>query len=176
VYLNELSVQELITAREEQEDLANKVAKKSAPTEALLAQLTDAEAKIDAAVEKLKAEEYIITIQGISPERYVELENDAVEAFAREYEESVHPLTGAKIKTEIENEERDTLLSALVRREHIIKVTAPDGSVDEDFSDIEKVKSVWNNLPLLARMKIDNAINESTIQVDFYRELVDEVF
>jgi hypothetical protein len=87
-----------------------------------------------------------------------------------------NPITGQPIKTPIDNEDRDELITMLYRQAHLVSITSPKGEVDEDFVDIEKVRVMFARLPFVARAKVDQAIQKATIAVDFYRELTDEVF
>lgn len=176
VYLDERKIQRLLEITKEREDLEIRIAGSKKPSleqaDALVA-IDDEYTKV---VESLRDQRYTVTIQGIAPETAVEIEAKALEAFPRQYEESTHALTGAAIKTEIPEQKRDELHATLLRQAHIVQVEAPNGAIDADFSDVEKVKATWARLPFVARAKVDQAINESTISVDFYRELVDEVF
>lgn len=179
IYLNEKNVLRLITAIEERDALLERVAKlgdnhPSAEDWADRLQVLDDE--FTSAHDALKAEEYIVTIKGVSPEEREKIEKEAHEAFPLEYDESTHPLTGNKIKTEIPNDARDELAATLIRRAHLVSVQSPTGAIDSDFSTVDKVRIVISGLPLIARVKIDEAIKQSTLAVDYYRELVDEVF
>jgi len=176
VYLDERKVQRMLALDKERQELETKISRASNPgveqAEALDAMTTE----YDEIVDSLRGERYLVRIKGISPERTMELEDAAFEQFPKEFEDTTHPMTGAVIRTEVENDKRGELFATLLRQAHIISVTAPNGAVDTNFSDIEKVKATWARLPLVARAKIDQAINESTIAVDYYRQLVDEVF
>lgn len=176
VYLDERKIQRMLAIDAERKELENRIARTANPGVEhanLLEKLSD---EYDEIVDSLKGQRYIVKIKGISPEETIALETESLEKFPVEYEEVTHPATGAVIKTEVESSERGELFAMLLRRAHIVSVTAPNGAVDSDFDDIEKVKYTWTHLPYVARAKVDQAINESTIAVDFYRSLVDEVF
>jgi len=177
VYLNERSIQSLVEIYKEREELENKIAKigTNVPVE-YATKLNDLTELYDLTRDELKSQEYSVVITGISPEEQLQLEEQSYETYPREYEETVNPLTGGRVKTEITNDEWSTHFTALLRQAHLVSVTAPNGAVDSDFTDLDKVKVTFARLPIMARAKVDEAINASTIQVDFYRELVDEVF
>jgi hypothetical protein len=176
VYLDEKKVQRMLAIDKERKELEIRISRTANPGVDQANQLDALSTEYDELVDALRSKRYLVRIKGISPERTIELEKETFEAFPKEFEETTHPLSGAIVKTEKESEERGELFAVLLRQAHIISVTAPNGAVDTNFDDIEKVKATWARLPLVARAKIDQAINESTIAVDYYRELVDEVF
>lgn len=176
VYLNEKSIQRWISAVREQNALELRIANSKEPSVEQAKALEKSDTEISRLAEELRGERYIVTIRGISPEKQQQLEAKSLEEFPREFEDSVHPISGAVVKTEKSSEKRDEYFATLLRQAHLVSVTAPNGAMDTDFADLEKVRVTWANLPLLARAKVDEAINESTITVDFYREIADEVF
>jgi len=176
VYLDEKSARELVDIQKERNDLMTRIAASKDPLPVWADQLKALDDKHEALVKALKSQEYTVFIRGIAPEQTIKLEEQSYEKFPKEFIETVSPITGAKAKTERENDERDAEFVTLLRQAHLVSVTSPTGAVDSDFSDIEKVRSLFARLPLLARVKIDEAINASTVAVDFYRDLVDEVF
>lgn len=176
VYLDEKSVKQLVDIQSEREVLFQRIAAAKDPLPTWAEQLKALDTKHEALVDSLKSQQYTVFIRGIAPEQQIELENKSIEKFPKEYRETVTPITGAPVRTEIESEERDEEFVTLLRQAHLVSVTNPQGAVDSDFSNIEKVRTLFARLPLVARIKIDTAIQESTVAVDFYRELVDEVF
>jgi len=181
VYLNEKKVQQLIDLLRERQELeirASKTGGTKAPVD-LAKRLGEIEKEHEKLTKELKAEEYIVSLKGIAPEDHDALHEAAKEIFPEEYTESTNPITGATIKTVIDSDERDEYLVATIRQAHLVSVTAPNGAVDADFkgeANIAKVKRTFARLPYIARFKIDEAIKEANIAVDFYRELADEVF
>lgn len=196
VYLDEKSIQKLIETERKRSELTQRLGATpieiADPTELgedgfplmtknpaavkLAEELEYLDLEYDELVQRLKDQRYLVRITGIAPEESIRIQDASYEAYPKEFEESEHPLSGAKIKTEKENDARDTLYAALLRQAHIVSITAPNGAKDNSFTDIEKVIVTFQRLPLVARAKIDQAINESTIAVDFYDELADEVF
>lgn len=176
VYLDEKSIQSLLAVEQERNVLESRIAQSKNPSVEWANKLEELSDKYDALVDSLRSQRYLVKIRGISPEDSLKLEEQAFEAFPREYEDIPHPATGNPVKTEKEVPARDEHFASLIRQAHIVSITAPNGAIDSDFGDVEKVKSIWQRLPLVARAKLDQAINEATITVDFYRELVDEVF
>lgn len=176
VYLDEKLVQHLLRVEEDREELYTTIANSKEPSVEQAQRLEEIEEEFEAVREQLRAQKYTVQIRGISPEAVDILDKQAQEEYPKQFEETTHAMTGATVRTEIPEPKREELLSTLLRQAHLVSVTAPNGAVDRDFSDIEKVKAMFARLPLVARVKIDQAINESTIAVDFYRELTDEVF
>lgn len=176
VYLDEKSVQDMLALTTERSALELRISQGSKPSVEVADQLEAIDAKYSALVDSLRAQRYNVKIRGISPDVSIKLEEQAAEAFPIEYVDTVHPATGAPVHTEVENEDRQELFVSLIRQAHLVSVTSPTGAVDANFSDLEKVKSLWRKLPLVARIKLDQAIHDATIATDFYMELVDEVF
>lgn len=185
VYLDEKNIQRFMDIHDERFVLEERILASKSPkagTTISAARVKQAEqlAELDKAYNDIQDElapsKYTIKIRGISPETNVALENKANEAFPIEYEESTNPLTGAPVKTPIENDKRTEFYANLIRQAHFVSVTAPNGAVDEDFSDVGKVQKIITNLPFLAQQRVDSAINKATITADFYRVLVDPVF
>lgn len=179
VYLDEKRVQVLVDLMRERGPLEEKAARSNKPPVEVAKRLGEIEELVNTITEELKASEYTVEIKGIAPEDHEDLILKARESFPVEYIEKPNPITGATVKTEVENEQRDDYLAALIRQAHLVSVTAPNGAVDADFKgdeNIAKVKKTFARLPWIARYKIDEAIKEATIAVDFYREIADEVF
>lgn len=176
VYLDEKKVKRMIDLVYEREELMNNIGNTQKPDVKQAKELDKLDKEYDKLVEELKTQKYVVKIKGIGPEEALVKEAEAVEKFPKEFTETTSPLTGAVTKTLVPNEERDDYHSFLLRTAHIVSVTNPAGAVDANFSDVEKVKAMWTRLPLVARTKIDQAINEATISVDYYRLLADEVF
>lgn len=176
VYLDEKAAQELLSVYEERSQLETRIAKSKNTPSKLAERFNELTEKYDELRDSLKHKEFIVRVQGIAPEEQIKIEKLAYEAFPKEYTESINPVTGGITRTEVENPDRDAHFANLIRRAHLVSVTSPDGAVDVDWDDIEKVTTTFSRMPVLARAKVDEAINASTITVDFYRELVDEVF
>jgi len=105
------------------------------------------EAKIKRVREALQASRYVFTIQGLSNEKYDEVIALSEESFPYEYEETVNPLTGQKIREIVDSEDRDKLFNTLFLAEAVVKVTDPDGAVDDDITP-EKVSFIKKLGPL----------------------------
>lgn len=131
----------------------------------------------DEVLDALRASKYTVHVKGISPERTEELENQSYEIVPKDIEETINPITGQIVKIERPSEDRDAVFSSLLRLEHIQWIEDPAGNRDDSIvNNLEALAATWKRLPLVARVKIDEAITDTTIAVDFYRDLVDEVF
>lgn len=176
VYLNEAAVQQLIESERAIAELELRIANAKNPTLEMAEALEALQTKYDEAKDTLRADEYTVIVRGIAPEEQLALEESTYESFPKEFEETASPITGAKVRTELPNDSRDELFVSLLRRAHLVRVISPTGAIDEDWAELEKVKAMFARLPMVARAKIDEAINKCTIAVDFYRSIVDEVF
>lgn len=176
VYLDEAAVQKMLTTNGERLELEERIAKMTNPGPEYAERLEKLQLAYENAVDTLKDKVYKVVVRGIAPEESIKIEALATEKYPIEYNESTSPITGQIIKNELPSDERDAEFATLLRQAHIVSVTNPEGAVDTDWSDAEKVRVLFTRLPLVARGKIDEAINACTIDVDFYRELVDEVF
>lgn len=176
IYLDEAKTQRLVDHITQISEMDARIVNSNgrAPKE-LGERMAELVAAKDALVEELNESAYTVRIKGISTEKREELLKEAVSKFPIEYEESTSPITGAVTRKEKDSDERDAYFVNLLRHAHLKSITAPDGAVDDDFT-VEDVAATWRRLPLVARSKIDDAINKSTVTVDFYREIVDEVF
>lgn len=177
IYLDEKKAAKLVELAEEIAVYDQRLAGggKGKAMDDMLEKLTALTARRDELVEELKGEAFTVHIKGISPERMEQLQKDAKAQFPDEVEEAVSPITGATTRTSHPHPEYERYYSMLLRAEHIQGITSPSGAVDY-INDPETCGKVWANLPLVARAKIDQAINDATLAVDYYRELVDEVF
>lgn len=182
VYLNEKKIRRLLDLQKQRDDilarasLLDKADRPENATNDLVDTLELLDMEYDELIEDLKGEKYTMHLRGISPEDSLAIQDKAFEAFPKEFEEHTHPLTGTPIKTLVQNEERDVYQAALYRQAHIVDVVRADGAVDANWSDLEKVKKMFLQMPALARHKVDEGIELATISTDFYRELTDEVF
>lgn len=176
IYLNEALIQRMVAASDKRLALEKKIAKTANPGIELANKLEALQTEYETAVDELRNEEYLAIVRGISPEEALALEDKAYEEFPAEYEEAVSPITGQVTKSEISSDKRDSEFVLLIRQAHLVSVTAPNGAVDSDWSDKEKVRAMFARLPVMARAEIDGAINSCTIATEYYRQLADEVF
>jgi hypothetical protein len=176
VYLDEKKIKQLMDSNIQKTELETRVGLDDDPGETALEALEAHTVAHRALMKEVREQEYTVNIRGIAPEEQQKLEAETFVMYPREYKETVSPITGAHVKTDIPNEERELEFATRLRQAHLVSVVSPSGAVDSDFSNLEKVRTTFARLPLLARVKIDTAINEATIAVDFYRDLVDEVF
>ena len=176
VYLDEKSVSEMLSYLEEVTELEDRIANMKNPGLEMANRLEAAQEKHELFADIAKESQYIVRVRGIAPEKSIEISGLSDEAFPVEYTENFNPITNTTVRTPVESDDRDELMAMLLRQAHLVSITAPSGAVDTDFASIDKVRSIIKQLPMVARAKIDEAINRCTITVDFYQELVDEVF
>jgi hypothetical protein len=180
IYLDEAAAREYISLSQQREAIEAKIIKATAQgagkvAEPLAEEAARLEERIDAIRARLEDSGLVVTVRGISGECVEELRLAAYEAFPVEHEEHVSPITGVTTKTEKPQPKRDEYFATLSRHAHIVKVVAPDGAVDDGFS-VDEFAATWVKLPIVARVKLDEAINETVVAVDYYKELVNPVF
>ena len=180
IYLNEAAAREYVSLVQQRDKIEAKILKAGAQgvatlSESLVEENARLEAEIDAVRARLEDSGVVVTVRGISGERVEELREAAYEAFPIEYEEHTSPITGVTTKTEKPQPKRDEYFATLSRHAHVVKVVAPDGAVDDGFS-VDEFAATWAKLPIVARVKLDEAINETVVAVDYYKELVNPVF
>ena len=180
IYLDEAAAREFVTLQKEREVLDAKMIKADALGQGKVASsaataVAELEEKIDAVRDLLDRSRVVVRVRGVAPSDTDALRTEAFQAFPVEYDEVVSPITGAVTKTEKPNPERDSYYAALIRHAHIVSVTAPDGAEDSGFS-VDELTATWSKLPIVARVKIDDAINDTVVSVDFYRDMVSPVF
>jgi hypothetical protein len=136
-------------------------------------------AEIEAAIARVKRaladSKYVFTLQGVSNERYDELIKQAEDAYPVEYEEHVNPLTAEKIKTPIDNEDRDRLFNNIFLADVITKVTDPDGGVDDEIT-VESVEFIKRLAPLDAIARITRLAFQMRMATAWMDSVQDEDF
>jgi hypothetical protein len=131
--------------------------------------------KLDAFLVKLEENKYVFTITGISEGKREELLTKATKAFPIEYEEIKNPITTEVSKKEIDNQERNDLFTELIWKEHITKITAPDGSEQTDFT-LEDIQQLRPALPIASIGAITEAIEKLRVATAVFMMTVDEDF
>lgn len=124
---------------------------------------------------ELESSKYVFSMQGISEGKREELLTIATDKFPVEYDETKNSLTGEVTKKEIENKDRDRLFTTLLWREHIKKITAPDGSVQEQIS-AEDVMALRNGLPIAGVGSLNEVIEKLRVSTALFMYKVDEDF
>lgn len=84
--------------------------------------------------EALAESKYTFHMTGISHKTYDEIIDKTREAYPAEYDESLHPITGQKIKAELPNEDRDELYNTLFLTACVESVEDPDGAVTDEIT------------------------------------------
>lgn len=108
--------------------------------EFLLSQETDKDKvkELEAKLKELDAEldksKYTFHMTGISHKTYDEIIDRIREAYPTEYEESIHPITGQKLKAEVPSELRDELYNTLLLTACVESVEDPDGAIFDDVT------------------------------------------
>lgn len=129
----------------------------------------------DELVEELRANKYVVTIRGIDSDAYDKIEKASEEAFPIEYIETQSPITGATIKTQVDSLPRTEWMLNHIRHAHIKSIADPSGAVDSGFP-VDAMEVIWAKLPIQAKAHIDEAIEQSQMDVNYYVQLVDEAF
>lgn len=139
------------------------------------AELESLIAKRDELVKKIDEGKYVFKITGISEGLREDLYKRSLESYPIEYEETKNPFTGEAVKTEKENAERDSMLTALLWEAHIESITAPDGSVQSEITDAD-IDAMRRSLPLASISKVTESIEKLRIATAMFMLKVDEDF
>ena len=131
--------------------------------------------KRDLIIEQLEKSRYVFTISGISEGKRVELQEQSVEKFPIEYDESKNPFTGETQRTEKDNKQRDRLFTNLLWVNSIKKIVDEDGNVQENLT-LEDVASLRQLLPIAATSSITQSIEKLRISTAVFMSSVDEDF
>jgi hypothetical protein len=171
VYLDESVAYEAAIIKEKIDELEPRII----DSQEAAAQVVKLEKQLAPIMERLKESKYVFTISGIPEGIREDLLNQATEVYPVEYTESKNPFSGELTRAENENTERDRLFTNLLWKKHITKITAPDGSVQENLDD-ETVIELRRSLPIagiglinqsLERVRISSAIFLSKVNEDF---------
>lgn len=122
-------------------------------------ELKKLEAKREHLVKTLEKSKYTFTLQGLTTENYDKIIDQIREAYPSEYEDSVNPLTGQKLRLEVPNELRDELYHNLLLAACLVKVADPDGNLDEDIS-VEKASIIRRITPIDGVRRITKTIDD----------------
>lgn len=176
VYLDESKAFEASQISEKIKDAELQVARKTGgPADAARKRVDGFKAELEAIKESIADSKYVFTISGISEGKREEILNIAVAKYPIEYEESTSPISGEVTRKEIENEDRDKLFTNLLWREQIVKITAPNGDVQDGLT-IEDVVELRSSLPIAGSGKINEAIEKVRIASAMFIMSVDEDF
>jgi hypothetical protein len=145
-----------------------------------LSRLTDkegvkaAEAEIARLREVVKAEIYTVHMEGISPEDYDALVDQAVAQFPYEYNEVENPFTGAKIQEVVTNDARDEYFRKLKWNAFIRKIEDHDGNIN--IPDFETIDAFTKQAPLMAQSAVLDAVDKLRMATDWMNYIQDEDF
>jgi hypothetical protein len=133
------------------------------------------EAELDKLVEQLQDSKYVFSIKGISEGKREELYKLSVNKYPLEYSETKNAFTGEVKKEKIESEERDELFTSLLWSAHIVKITAPNGDVQENLSP-EDADTLRKSIPLASNAALNKAMENIRAATAVFMMSVDEDF
>jgi hypothetical protein len=133
------------------------------------------EKKIERVKKELAKSAYVFTITGITNEAYDALVDQVLEQHPYEYEESINPLTGEKVRTIVQNDERDKLFNTVFMAASIDKITDPDGNVDDQVTPATAAQ-IKNLAPLDGIRRITEMMTEMRMAVKWMDEIENEDF
>lgn len=122
-----------------------------------------------------KQHEYTVTLRGIAEERYAAILAAAVEEYPREYDTYVNALTGQRVKEEIDNDDRDRYYTNLLWLEHFVKIVAPDGREQHEFS-LEDIAAIRAYAPGASQKRIDTMIKTLRLVTEWQDQVINEDF
>jgi cell division septum initiation protein DivIVA len=145
------------------------------PTDAEIAEAKKLTKTLAIIVKEMDNSRYVFLITGISEGKREELLERAIAAHPIEHEEIKHPFTGEVTKKDKESPERNKLFTDLLWEANISKITAPDGSVQEDVL-MEDVMDLRNLLPVASAKAITDATENIRISTAVFMFKADEDF
>jgi DNA-binding transcriptional MerR regulator len=165
---------------EESAYVASKLQEKLKETEESLDEKNANKAKqiskeLDDAVKNLEKSRYVFSLSGMSEGKRTELEEQSIEKYPLEFEESKNPFSGEINKQEIENKNRDRFFTNLLWAESIKKITDPEGNVQQSVT-LDDVSSLREMLPIAATAAITESIEKLRISTAVFMVSVDEDF
>ena len=131
--------------------------------------------KIDAVREELKASRYIFTMRGMSNETYDAIVDEVNEQIPEEFDEVTNPYTQQVVKVAKPNDERVSLYNTLFLAESLVKVTDPDGNVDDDITP-EKVVLIKRLAPVDAIRMLLVLAEKMRMTAEWMEAIQDEDF
>ena len=134
-----------------------------------------AEEKFNKLMDKLEQSKYVFHIKGISEGKREEMFNLSLEKYPAKFTESKNSFTGEVKKEEIESVERNNLFTSMIWAAHIVKIVAPDGSVQENLMPEEAVE-VRTSLPIASSALVNRSIEKVREASALFMMTVDEDF
>lgn len=134
-----------------------------------------AEKELNELIEKLEDSKYVFTLKGIAESKRAQLLKLASDKYPIEYREDKNVYTGEVKREEIPSDERDNLFTSLVWAEHITKIVAPTGEVQEHLS-AEECNELRGVLPIASSALINQTIEKLRAASAVFMMTVDEDF
>lgn len=123
----------------------------------------------------LKASTYTVLLRGMTNETYDAVIDTALESYPYEYVESLHPLTGQKVKELVASEEREALFNNLFLAEAIVHFRDPEGALDENIT-VETVALIKKIAPVDAIRRITELATAMRMAGEWMSEVETEDF
>lgn len=183
VYLDEAEAFKLLELEKRAKQVEHDLVRFGVPTTdidheryAKLEKLKDeVEAERAAVTESLAGSKYVFTVRGVDNGFGEDVLKKARADYPIEYEEYTNQITGARVRDEKSNPERDRFYTNMIWQGHIVKIEAPDGSVDT-APDLETVAALRRVIPIASRNALEVAIDKVDMAIDWYKALADESF
>jgi hypothetical protein len=134
-----------------------------------------AEEKFNKLMDKLQESKYVFHIKGISEGKREEIFNLSVQKYPAEFNETKNAFTGEVKKEEIESVDRNNLFTAMIWAAHILKIVAPDGSVQGDLMP-EDAAELRTSLPIASSALVNRSIEKVREASALFMMTVDEDF
>jgi hypothetical protein len=131
--------------------------------------------KLDDLLLKLEESKYVFSIKGISEGKREEINKIATDKYPLEYREDKNVYTGEIKREEIDNVDRDNLFTSLLWSEHIDKIVAPNGDIQDKLMP-EDALEIRNSLPIAATALINKSIENVRTATAVFMISVDEDF
>lgn len=126
-------------------------------------------------IDEMGGTKYVFHLKGISEGTRQDLYDKALEKYPMQYEKNRNPFTGEQEKVEVDNVERDRYFTSLLWQSYIVKIVAPDGSIQEgiNFDEANELRKI---MPLAAITTITEAIEKMRAATALFMLTVNEDF
>jgi hypothetical protein len=132
-------------------------------------------AERDVFVEEMNKSKYVFTMVGISEGRREDLLKEAMDEYPMEYRDENNVFTNERKQVEVENPERDRMFTNLLWRDYVMKITSPDGDIQEGLT-ISEIEELRRSLPIAAIGKINESLEKLRVASAMFMMNTDEDF
>jgi hypothetical protein len=170
IYLDEKAAYLASQVQEKIDELGKKRS-----SDSIEAELEKLYSKRDVFVKSMNASKYVFTMVGISEGRREDLLKEAIAEYPIEYTDENNVFTNERKKVEVENPDRDRMFTNLLWRDYVMKITSPDGDIQEGLA-LEEIEELRRSLPIASIGKINEALEKLRVASAVFMMNTDEDF